>query len=134
MTTFNNSVYKEIAQYIVDNIKDHIDSDTSDLHNALFNTDYYIIGYYQASQWLKQHDICAFECIEFVQEYENNNFGETHTKVNSEAMVNMLVYVIGEEMLHSAYNDTGTDTDEDLTDDIAQDIIDCLVSDYDLEA
>lgn len=132
MTTFNNSVYKEIAQHIVDNINDHIDSDTGDLHNALFNESYYIVGYYQASQWLKEHDIDAFECIEYVQEYEKSNFGETHTKINSESMVNMLAYILGDEVLYSAMNDADVDTNDTLTEDQAQGIIDVLTSEYSL--
>lgn len=132
MTTFNNSVYKEIAQHIVDGINDYLDTDTNDLHNALFNIDYYMIGYYQANQWLKKHDIDAFDCIDYVQEYETNNFGETCTKVNSESMVNMLVYIIGEEMLYLSFNDSGIDTDDLLTEESIQAIVESLTSEYGL--
>lgn len=132
MTTFNNSVYKEIAQHIVDNINDHIDSDTGDLHNALFNESYYIVGYYQASEWLKEHNIDAFDCIDYVQDYEKDNFGETNTKVNSESMVNMLAYILGEEVLYSAMNDADVDNNDTLTEEQAQAIVDVLTEEYSL--
>ena len=44
-----------------------------DLHHEAFNTDYYIIGTYQAKQWLGD---MAFNVINHVKEYEQENFGE----------------------------------------------------------
>lgn len=72
-----------------------------DIHHEVFNTDYFIIGYYNAKQWLKTHDIDVFDLIEFVQEYEKDNFGETTTKINSESMVNMFSYIVGEYAISS---------------------------------
>lgn len=74
--------------------------DDGEIHQEVFNTDYFIVGYYNASQWLKDHNIDAFGLIDFVQEYENTNFGETHTKINSESMLNMFSYIIGEQALY----------------------------------
>ena len=76
------------------------DHDFSELHYECFNQDYYIIGYYEASEWLKLHDINAFDAIEYVQDYEQSNFGEVTTKINSESIVNMLVYILGEEVIN----------------------------------
>ena len=56
----------------------------------LFNTDYYVIGRWHAEQWLKKHNISVFEAIEFVQEYEKDNFGETQTYTDAEKLVNMI--------------------------------------------
>tara|TARA_B100001113_G_scaffold327773_1_gene301537 strand:- start:629 stop:955 length:327 start_codon:yes stop_codon:yes gene_type:complete len=96
-----NSIKTELKQYIEDNIKD-IDCQDEDLHHELFNVDYYIIGYYQAEQWLKEHDVSVFEGIEFVQDYERENFGEdaVRTYDNAETLVNMIVYIIGEELIY----------------------------------
>lgn len=71
-----------------------------ELHHRLFNEDYFIIGYWEAKEWLKQNNLDAFDVIDVVQEYEKDNFGETNTAINSEAMVNMYVYVRGEELLN----------------------------------
>ena len=42
-----------------------------DLHHELFNTDYYIVGTYQAEQWLGDY---AFDAIGEIQKYEEDNF------------------------------------------------------------
>ena len=69
------------------------------MHNEVFNTDYYIIGTYEAKEALKQYDV--FDAIEKVQTYEKENFGEVYTDLsNPEKLVNMLYYIIGEEVLH----------------------------------
>lgn len=69
-----------------------------DLHNEVFNTDYYIIGTWQAKEALNEYDV--FDAIETVQDYEESNFGEVYTDVtNPEALVNMLYYIIGEEVI-----------------------------------
>ena len=71
-----------------------------ELHHRLFNEDYFIIGYWEAKEWMKKNDLDAFDVIGIVQEYEIDNFGESNTAINSEAMVNMYAYIIGEELLN----------------------------------
>lgn len=70
-----------------------------DLHSKLFNEDYFAIGYYNAEQILIKSEYGIFEAVEKVVEYEKSNFGETTTKINSEAICNMLAYIVGEELL-----------------------------------
>jgi len=70
-----------------------------DLHSKLFDEDYFVIGYYNAEQILNKSEFGIFEAIEKVIEYEKSNFGETTTKINSEAICNMLAYIVGEEIL-----------------------------------
>ena len=93
---------KEYAIYTIkENLaydKDYLDKDINDIHFDLFNTDYYIIGYYQAEKWLKNN---VFQVIEFIKEYEQDNFGEVTTDLSSsESVVNMYVYIIGEQLLY----------------------------------
>lgn len=71
-----------------------------ELHHRLFNEDYFIIGYCEAKEWLKKNDLDVFDVIDIVQEYEKDTFGETNTAINSEDMVNMYVYLRGEELLN----------------------------------
>ena len=69
------------------------------LHNEIYNQDYFIIGYYDSEQWLIKN-IGIFAAIEEVKEYEINNFGILTTDISSsEKVVNMLVYIAGEEVL-----------------------------------
>ena len=98
-----NSVKEELSEYITERIAEihkYEGNEMDDLHFHLFNEDYYIIGYYQASEWLKTHNIGEFEAMAIVQQYEVDNFGES-TKVydNSESVVNMLAYIWGAEIL-----------------------------------
>ena len=103
LNNLENSVKIEIANHIIDKINDGIidDSNIDEWHFYCFNEDYYIIGYYEAKQWLKNHNIDTFEAIEIVKDYENSNFGEFTTDINSEAIVNMLAYILGEELIYS---------------------------------
>lgn len=116
----SNKLQQEIQAHIVDHVSDRIGSDIGDLHHALFNESHYLIGYYQCEQWLKQHDISAFEAIEFVQEYERDNFGETNTAINSESIVNMLVYIVGEQVLYECLNNLNIDDGELTADHVEQ--------------
>lgn len=97
-----NTIKKELKQHILDYISEGIitEDNVDESHHYLFNQDYYLIGYYNCEQWLKKHDISAFEAISICQQYEKDNFGEiTNTYDNSESVVNMLVYIYGEELL-----------------------------------
>ncbi len=100
------SIKLELCEYILDAIQDEVITDDmyqDDWHFHLFNEDYYVIGYYQAEQWLKKHDLSAFEAIGDCMEYEKYNFGEV-SKVydNAETTVNMYVYIQGEDLLADA--------------------------------
>ena len=97
------SIKTELANHILDKINDNIltNDNRDDWHFLCFNEDYYLIGYYQCSQWLKTHDIDTFEAIEICQQYEIDNFGEAKIYDNSEKTVNMLAYIFGEELIYS---------------------------------
>ena len=83
----------DIAYYSTEYLEDPIA-----LHHDIFNTDYYIVGRYQATQWLGTE---AFNCIGVVKEYEESNFGQTYTDLSEpERVVNMYVYIVGEQILH----------------------------------
>jgi hypothetical protein len=90
---------EEARAAIIEALEDGYDGYYCDLHDEVFNTDYYIIGTYQAKEALKEYDI--WEAIEKVQTYEKENFGEVYTDLSDpEKLINMLHYIIGEEVLH----------------------------------
>lgn len=99
------SIKTELKHHIQDLVNDGVltQDNMEDWHFHAFNEDYYIIGYYQAEQWLKKHNMSAFEAIGICQEYEKEVFGES-TKVydNAETTVNMLVCIYGEELINEA--------------------------------
>jgi hypothetical protein len=107
LDTIKTELQKHLNDFIAENNNRKWARDISDLHHEAFNQDYYIIGYYQAEQWLKKHDISVFEGITFVQVYERDNFGDevVRTYNNAEALVNMITYIIGEEVINSMGED-----------------------------
>lgn len=104
----------------------------SDLHNETFNTDYYIIGTYEAEQALEQYG--TFEAIRKIQEYENDNFGEVLTDLSDpEKIANMLYYIVGNEAIQDLYeySETFSENENDSatvenSDKIIQDIDELL--------
>ena len=97
---------EEIQEHFNDWIKDQdqewINDNIDDLHHYVFNTDYYIIGTYKAKQWCGDE---VFNIIDFIKEYENWHFGEVNTDFSSpEAVVNMYVYIIGEDIVYDYIN------------------------------
>ena len=118
----NTDIKQEITDYAIDMLEDIIDynvtsKDTNkyacDLHHYIFNEDYYIIGTYKAEQWLEKFG--TYKAINKVQEYEKEHFGEVSTNLGDpEKVANMLVYIIGEEILydtehiHEIWNETCT--------------------------
>jgi len=98
-----NSIRLELSNHILDLINNKVitNQNIDDAHYHAFNEDYYLIGYYQCSQWLKKHGIDTFEAIEICQSYEKDNFGESKIYDNSEMTVNMLAYIFGEQLLNN---------------------------------
>jgi hypothetical protein len=93
----------EITEYFNDFIKENSNSLNDndfieDLHHHCFNTDYFIIGTYKATQWLEDQ---TFNVINFIKEYEMDHFGEVTTDFsNPEQVLNMYVYIIGEDIVN----------------------------------
>ena len=97
MTTTHNP---ELINYAIEGLN-NVNAGTygCDLHHELFNTDYFIIGYYQAEQWLIAN-VGIFAAIGEIVKYEKDNFGEVLTDIeSSEKVVNMYAYIKGEEIL-----------------------------------
>ncbi len=114
----NTTHNQDLVNYAINGL-DNVSEGTyaCDLHNELFNTDYFIIGYYQAEEWLKANP-GIFAAIEEIREYEQSNFGEVNTDFSSsEKVVNMYAYIKGEEILQDCptlsakWNDRLTDED-----------------------
>ena len=103
---YKENEIKEYAEtQIKENLKydnDYLDNDISEIHHDLFNTDYYLIGRYQAERWMENR---VFEIIDVVKEYEEMNFGELTTDITEqEHLLNMYVYIVGENILQDVIN------------------------------
>ena len=87
---------QELKEYDVESYNQMVED--NELHNEIFNTDYYIIGTYEAKKWLADK---VFDVIEYIKDYEQDNFGEVTTDLSDpEKIVNMFVYIRGEEILY----------------------------------
>ena len=100
---YYNKKHAEMKVEAIADIIDHLENYDyrgyyADLHNEVFNTDWYIIGTYEAKEALKEYDV--FDAIELVQKYEKDNFGEIYTDLsNPEKLINMVYYIIGDEVI-----------------------------------
>ena len=95
------TIKNELREHLIERINDGVinEDNFDDAHHHAFNEDYYIIGYHRAEQWLKRHDVSAFEAIQICIEYERDNFGEVSKDYdNAETTVNMLAYVMGHDV------------------------------------
>jgi len=87
---------KELKEYDKDGLKQLIAD--NELHNEIFNTDYYVAYYDEAKEWLGDF---TFDAIDKIKEYEESNFGEVTTDLSDAVkVVNMYVYIIGEELIY----------------------------------
>ena len=104
--THNNKHFemrRDALEAIVECLEDGYSDYYCDLHNEVFNTDYYILGTYEAQEALREYEV--FDAIELVQNYERNNFGEIYTDLsNPEKLINMVYYVIGGEIISEMYD------------------------------
>lgn len=108
-----NKQILDVKSYIIDQLNDGVGTgDAGDLHHRLLNEDFFIIGRHEAKEWLGDE---AFEAIEKIREYEQDNFGEVNTDFSEpERVVNMLAYILGEEILQES-DTLGDRWNEDLT-------------------
>ena len=108
---------KEMRNYNADVLDDR---DQGDLHSVIFNESHYIVGYFQGRQWLGED---TFEALGMIQEYEQFNFGELTTELsNSEAVANMLAYILGGEVMEEAI-DTIKSEREDVVENAFNDLM-----------
>lgn len=116
---------KDIRSHVISSIRDYIGEPVSDLHSNLFNTDYWVIGYYNAEKEILKHS-SIFDAIAKIKEYEESEFGHCNTDLtSSEKVCNMLVYILGQECL-----DESETISENWDDDLTQDIADKIIEEY----
>ena len=103
------TLIKEVKETAIDYLKDNQEIETygCDLHNEIFNTDYFCCYTSDCKRYLEQYGV--FEAIEKVQEYEQFNFGKITTNLSDPfKLLNMLVYILGEEFLSNSHTLSNT--------------------------
>lgn len=98
--------YDEIKQELLDYVENNnltlseaLKDD--DLHFKVYNQDYFIIGYYNAEQWLiNEHGTnYTFEVMFYVQKQEKINLGTIEKIDDAERLVNLYAYWLGYEVI-----------------------------------
>ena len=75
-----------------------------EVHHEVFNTSYFYVYTSEAIEALEEYG--TFKAIGEVQRYEKDNFGEVSTELSNPCDVaNMLVYILGEEVVESVQDE-----------------------------
>ena len=94
---------EEAIEAIIEALEDGYSGYYCDLHNRVFNEDYYIIGIQDAKEALREYDV--FDAVELVQDYEKEQFGRVESELSDpEHLINMVWYIIGDEIICEMYN------------------------------
>lgn len=99
-----NELYMEMEKDALIDIIDMLEKNGytgwyTDLHHEVFNTEYYVEDNETAKEILGNN---VYDAIGRIYEYEKNNFGEIYTDFSDpKKIVNMLYYIIGEELMWS---------------------------------
>ena len=100
-----DEIKEHFDEFLVDQDKEWIEENIDDIHHHAFNTDYYIIGTYEAKRWLGDR---VFDVIEHIREYEQSVFGEVTTDFSDpERIVNIYAYIVGEEVVSEWLSERG---------------------------
>lgn len=111
----------ELIQYTIDGLENLRGCNTyvCDLHHEIFNTDYFLIGFYDCEMWLN-NNVGIFQAIETIKDYEMSNFGSLTTDIfSSEKVCNMYVYIKGDEILNelqSVHENWDSTIDDEILD------------------
>lgn len=107
----------EIKETLLDNLDGYEgikDYTFDDVFNDLFNSDYYIIGYKEAAEALKEYGI--FNALEEVQQFDVENFGHWDTDyTDPEKVANVLEYIHANEYMQDVLVDVGLYLEDETT-------------------
>ena len=97
MNLKEKAMREEARERIIEYLENGFDGYYCDLHHEICFTGY-IVGTYEAKKALEEYGI--WDAIRKVQTYEKGNFGKIYTDLSDpEKLVNMLFFIISEEML-----------------------------------
>ena len=113
---------EEALKDIKDYLENGGDCYGADLHDEVFNTDYYIIGTYEAKKALEQYG--TYEAIGEIKEYEEFNFGKIFTDLSdSEKVANTLYYIKGHDAMDEIYDILKEDWNNEISDETRKALI-----------
>jgi hypothetical protein len=116
MEYFNNlgkAYQKELLELIKDELEHNcLETDTigeryfdvSDFHHKLFNENHYFSYTSFCNDFINSQFDNAFNAIDIVKDYEESNFGTFNTTIDAFNIANMLMYIIGEDLIYNVLN------------------------------
>lgn len=107
----------EIKETLLDNLDGYegiADYTFEEVLNDLFNSDYYIIGYKEAENALKEYGI--FKALDEVQQFDVETFGEWTTDyTDPEKVANALEYIHASEYMQDMLDEAGLYLENETT-------------------
>lgn len=110
------------------NAEDYSADDFDELFDYMFNSDYYIIGTYEAIEALETYKNDekldgyetalngVFGAIQLVKQYESDQFGDAFTPLDDpEKLASMVEYIRGESLFGEALIKASLDMDSETT-------------------
>ena len=128
---FSSEIKKEIANEMYTSFKDYEsiqDMYLCDIASEYYNNDYYIIGIYQAKEWLKKYFDDMLETIEYWEDETGEPYGQMITDV--EKLVTLVAYTVADTILYEVYEYLGYDSNDICTDMMEMEIIETLYNNY----
>ena len=128
---FSSEIKKEIANEMYDSFKNYEsiqDMYLCDIANEFYNNDYYIIGIYQAKEWLKKYFDDMLETIEYWEDETGETYGQMITDV--EKLATLVAYTVADTILYEVYDYLGYDSNDICTDMMEMEIIETLYNNY----
>ena len=129
-TMFSYEIKKELACEMIDYIENYGIQDMylCDIAHELYNNDYYIIGIYQAKEWLKKYFDDMLETIEYWEDETGETYGQMIADV--EKLATLVAYTVVDNLLYEAYDYIGLDSNEICDKSDEQEIYEYLLNEY----
>ena len=130
-TMFSYEIKKELACEMYDYFKDYESIQNMylcDIVNEFCNEDYYIIGTYQAKEWLKKYFDDMLATIEYWEDTTGEQCGQMITDV--EKLATLVAFTVADTILYEVYEYLGYDNNELCTDMMGMEIIETLYNNY----
>lgn len=127
---FSYEIKKELACEMINYIENYGIQDMylCDIASELYNNDCYIIGIYQAKEWLKKYFDDMLETIEYWEDETGEPYGQMITDV--ERLATLVAFTVADNLLYEAYYHTGLDSDNICDKSDEQEIYEYLLNEY----
>lgn len=108
-----DKIAEKVFELLNERLSDAVGQYGCDLHNYLFNEEQVFIYHNTAEDACER--VGVFSAIRLVKKYEEDQFGESNTKIEPCDVANMLVYIYGEYILQDSNAVDEKQWDRELT-------------------